>query len=262
MFGISSYFFCLIYSAKSWRLIYVRATQAIRGRYIRSAIGEFWSVISIALLILSTGLIWSFIWNVDAQRYLPYVACGHVIYLFVAGAIGESTTSIIAEKRLLYKVPVSPLIAIHILVLRNLITFAHHLPIIFLVIIWSPQTSLSFGLGFLNIFLIITFIYFLSSFLAILCVFYRDVIPLIASIMQVTFLMTPVIWEVDRIPEEYQKFVYINPFASAIEVLRNPILDISVSTWAIYSLVCWILLSFALSYFLWRIKSKNLIYWV
>ena len=246
-----------------WRVIYLRATQAIRSRYIRSQLGEFWSVISIALLIIATGLVWSFIWNVDADQYLPYVACGHVIYLFVSGSINESTVAIIGEKRLFYKYNTSPFLAIHILVLRNIIVFVHNIPILVLVIAWSTHVSFSAGPIILLYFgLVLAFIYFSSVLFALLCVFYRDLIQLIGSLLQISFLVTPVIWSVDRIPEEFRNYVYLNPFAGAIEVIRNPILGSDVSDWAIMSLLLWILVGFILANVVWKYKRKNMIYWI
>lgn len=258
-----SYLSDVIISAKPWRIIYLRSSQAIRSRYARSTLGEFWSVLSVAFLIISTGLIWSFIWNIDAQQYLPYVACGHILYLFISGTINESTTAIIGEKRLFYKFNMSPLIAIHILVLRNCITFIHNIPIVVLVIAWSSYVSCSLNVELILYFpLVILFIFFTCVFLAILCVYYRDMIQLVGSILQISFLLTPVIWHVNRIPEPYIKYVYLNPFASAIEVIRNPILGNPISDWAVISLLSWIMIAFVLSYACWKFKIRNIIYWI
>ena len=261
--SILSYFSSIIDSAKHWRIIYLRSSQVIRSRYSRSTLGEFWSVLSIALLIISTGLVWSFIWNIDAHQYLPYVSSGHILYLFISGTINESTTSIIGENRLLYKFTISPLISIHILVFRNCITLIHNIPIIVIVIAWSSDVSGSLNLELMLYFpLVLLFIFFTCVFLAILCVYYRDMIQFVGSVLQISFLITPVIWHVDRIPEPYIKYVYLNPFAAAIEVIRNPILGNSISDLAVISLLSWTTIVFVLSFAFWKFKIKNIIYWM
>ena len=87
-------------------------------------------------------------------------------------------------------------------------------------------------------------------------------IQLVGSILQISFLLTPVIWHVDRISEPYIKYVYLNPFASAIEVIRNPILGNPISDWAVISLLSWIMIAFVLSYAFWKFKIRHIIYWI
>lgn len=253
----------LLVSFIDWRIVYLRSVQSIRSRYARSHLGQFWVTLSLSLLIVATGLIWSLIWGINPDVYLPYVACGHIFYLFLAGTIQESTTGIISEQRLFYKKKLSFFIAPQICLLRNLIIFVHNVPVIFFVILWS--STVSFGMSPYYPFyllLIAANLFFASYFLSLLCVYYRDIIQLVNSVLNVAFLLTPVIWNTSQIPEAYRHFAYINPFTGALELLRNPILGETVSDMAIMSVTGWTAASVILTYILWKFRSTKAIYWI
>jgi ABC-type polysaccharide/polyol phosphate export permease len=63
----------------------------------------------------------------------------------------------------------------------------------------------------------------ISLLLGMLSARFRDVPPIIASIMQAMFFLTPVIWPVAAL-KEWQIIATMNPFFAAIDVLRAPLI--------------------------------------
>ena len=52
---------------------------------------------------------------------------------------------------------------------------------------------------------------------------FRDVPPIISSVMQIAFFMTPIFWMPSSLPDR-QAFVHFNPFYYLVEVVRAPLL--------------------------------------
>lgn len=246
-----------------WRLIHVLGMMSIRSRYARSTLGQVWMTLSIFFLVLSTGLVWSLIWHLPVKFYLPYVGAGHVLYLFVSSTINDSTTCVVADHRLYInqKMPCSISVMTH--VYRSFVVFLHNLPILIGLLLWSSAVHVHFSWAYIPVFLLILFFLFFSSYtLAIICTRFRDFIPLIASLMQVAFLVTPVMWQLKVVPEQYHFYVLLNPFASCLEVLRNPLLGIPVEKVAYFILMCWTSLAACLAFLVHRFMERNTIFWI
>ncbi|QNT78209.1 ABC transporter permease [Entomobacter blattae] len=86
--------------------------------------------------------------------------------------------------------------------------------------------------------------FFLCLFLGTLGARYRDVSPMIASILPILFFMTPMIWKPDLIYLGRQ-YMLLNPFFPLIEIMRAPLMGeiprLSIWVFAIgYSVIIWL----------------------
>ncbi len=55
------------------------------------------------------------------------------------------------------------------------------------------------------------------------CARFRDIGPIVASIMQIAFFLTPVIWQPEQLGE-HAVYLPLNPFFTLIEIVRAPLL--------------------------------------
>ena len=63
---------------------------------------------------------------------------------------------------------------------------------------------------------------------------------IVDTIMQISFLLTPVMWEMNYLPFKYHILVYLfNPFACVLETLRGPMIGEIVSSEPFYCLFIW-----------------------
>jgi len=228
----------LLYCLKRWRLIHLIGITGLRSRYARSAIGQLWLTLFTMIQIGVTGVVWSLIWGMEIKDYLPYVGLGHVIYLYASQSINESTGCIAAEARLFYNDPMPLLMAVLAHLYKHFIVFVHNIPIIILLLIYGNISS-EWHISALFLAPVLIFIFMSSIFLSIVANRYRDVTQVIALIFQLTFLVTPIMWKLDFVPEEYRIFFLLNPMASMLELLRNPLLNMPYSELALSILVGW-----------------------
>ncbi|WP_240181533.1 ABC transporter permease, partial [Vibrio cholerae] len=129
--------------------------------------------------------------------------------------------------------------------------------------IWSSSANFEFSFMFvISLSLSLFFVLFASYFCAVISTRFRDLIQLIGLLMQLAFFVSPVMWKVSFLPEQYQNYVYINPFASLLELIRNPIIGIDVNPLAFVSLVAWTFIIGMVSYFSYKVLDKKVIFWV
>jgi lipopolysaccharide transport system permease protein len=80
--------------------------------------------------------------------------------------------------------------------------------------------------------------------------------------MQSSFLVTPVMWEVSIVPPYIQKYIYLNPFACIIEILRGAFFNVIPPWYAYCSLTIWVVFVMLLSVVLYKKLSRNLVFWM
>lgn len=250
--------------ATHWRLVHLVGISALRDRYARSRLGQFWLTISNLLLITCAGLVWSLIWRTDITKYLPYVAAGQIFYQFAAGTVNESASTLAADTRIYIneRVPFFMSTVAHLY--RQLIVLTHNIPIIIVVLIWSRAVVPSITLLIIP-YIVITliFITFASYTLSLICARFRDLIQVVGAVMQVMFLLTPVMWEARLLPPRYQDYLFaLNPFAAILELLRNPIIGQPTSPVAFMSIVVWAVIALIAASLAHRVWGRSIIFWL
>ena len=207
-----------------WRIWTMLASNDIRQRYRRSSLGQFWVTLSMAIMIFGMGAVYAALFKTAVRGYIPYVATTFVIWAFISTNITESTNAFVENERIILHISMAKSTFIFRMLYRNLLIFFHNVLII-------PLVFLTFQIGVnWNIFWLIPgFIlvgancFWIGYCLAIICARYRDVPQIIASIMQIMFFVTPIMFR----PEQLGVHAYLlpaNPLANFVELLRNPML--------------------------------------
>jgi hypothetical protein len=110
---------------------------------------------------------------------------------------------------------------------RHLIILAHNLLIYVLIAvvygIWPTWQTLLVIPGILLV--SINGMSF-GMLLGTLCARFRDIPPIVATVTQMMFLLTPILWRPDQIPGREFLFVF-NPFFYLVQVIREPLEGVS-----------------------------------
>lgn len=233
-----------------------------RARYKRSVLGPFWLVLSTIVGVGGLGLVWGVILDVDRPTFLPLLTVGLVLWQLVAGCVSSAASVFNAKASIIKNMP-TPTWRISLqLLFQQIVNFVHNLVIVVIVFAIYP-TALS-PLAFLSIVgfvLVLANLFWVIQLVGFLGARYRDLDPLIGSIMPVLFFLSPVLFRT-RDFEGLNFFMTINPIAYWIEIVRDPILGIlpSLSVYAVtfaMAVVGWIL-ALAMT----RAKSARLPFWV
>ena len=251
------------YTLTHWRLVHLLGITTLRSRYARSRFGQTWLSITMLVQILCTGLIWSLIWRLEIREYLPYVGIGQIVYLFLSQTINDSTGVFVADARIYINDKLPFMLSIGAHLYKNVLIFLHNVPTLILLLLWSnkvhPAITVDFLLGAV---LSMIFVLFAAYLCAAICTRFRDMIQLVGLMFQIVFLVTPLMWKVPFLPLQYQKYVFINPFACMLELIRNPLLGMQVNALALPCLSFWVSLIVALSAITYAKMNRNTIYWI
>jgi lipopolysaccharide transport system permease protein len=247
----------------NWRLWHLMGIGVLRRRYSRSKLGQFWTTITMAVMVTVMGLTWAILWRVPVAEILPYIAGSLVLWTFFTGVIGEATTVMSTSGNYFLNQNINFSIPIYAIIYNHLITLLHNSVIVVIVLVLFPRNPgwnvLLFIPGFILTLITLTWV---SCAVAILCARYRDVVQLIASILQTAFYVTPVLYRPDFVPADYQWINLINPFAIFLSITRDPLFGLPMhwETWLIASVI-------AIGGALWTLRfvgtfCKRVIYWI
>ena len=97
--------------------------------------------------------------------------------------------------------------------------------------------------------------------LGLLCARYRDLNPTVGSIIQLSFFVTPIIWDPSLLPDRQFILLY-NPFYHFIESIRGPILGdtVPIETWLI--LLCITIVGWCIIIPTAAKMKRKLVYWL
>lgn len=200
--------------------------QDVKQRYRRSKIGPFWLTISMGVLIGALGLVFGDLFNTPVREFLPNLAIGIILWNFISAVINEGCTVFISSGDMIKQLPLPIFLHVMRAIWRNLVILCHNvviIPLLFLVFL-RPLGLVSFLAipGFILSTLTLTWVALLAG---MLCARYRDLPQIVASVLQIAFYVTPVIW-IPSMLSGRKGFIFldINPFYHLIEVVRAPLL--------------------------------------
>jgi ABC-2 type transport system permease protein len=202
--------------------------QDIKQRYRRSVLGPLWISISMGVIATAMGLLYGVLFGQPIQTFLPYVATGLLIWNFVSGCILEGSEVFIANEGLIKFLPAPLSLHVYRLVWRQTLFFLHNMVIWGLLIVIFPQPlgwSLLLAVpAFAVLVLNGAWIAIVSGIIATR---FRDIPPIIASVTQLLFFMTPIVWSYEILKEnlaERARLAELNPVMHFVEILRQPLL--------------------------------------
>lgn len=207
-----------------WRLL---AMQDIRRRYRRSIIGPFWLTIATSVMIGFMGLLYAPIMGVSMQTYVPHFAIGLIFWQFIATTLNESTTCFIESAPLSRQLPLPWTSLLMRIIARNCIVFAHNFVIIPVVLFFfSVPVNWATLLVIPGMVLVLALVTILSLGLAIAGVRFRDIEPTVASLLQISFFVTPILWLPQNLPANpvVGLFPQVNIFYHLLNVVRDPLM--------------------------------------
>lgn len=246
-----------------WRIWHLIGIGTIRRRYARSRIGQFWTTLSMGIMITVLGFVWSTLWKQNLHEIFPYIATSLVLWTFLTGTINDATTAIVSSSHYFLNQGMSFSTPIYAAVYSQFIILLHNMIIVLLVlIIYPPSFTLEALLAIPGFLLTLITMVWVSCMVGVLCARYRDVIQLISSILTTAFYVTPVIFMPEYFPEQYRWINFVNPFAIYLSIMRDPLVGrhIPLEHWAAATAITFIGLIITLQ-FIGRYR-KRVIFWI
>ena len=209
-----------------YRLALVFGWQDVAQRYRRSRVGAFWLTINMAVFIGALGLIFGTLFQSEMREFLPYLCAGVIMWGFISTTLSEGCSAFSGSDGIILQVRMPLFVHVMRVLWRNVIILAHNIvifPIIALIMGRNINMNILWAFpGFVLVFLNVAWMVLI---LGIICARFRDMMQVMANILQVLFYATPIMWMVKILPDHVSKiFIQWNPFYHFIELVRAPLL--------------------------------------
>lgn len=240
------------------------ARADIRQRYRRSTLGPFWITISTGIMVATMGIIFGQVFKAPMAELLPFLAAGLVIWSFISSTLTEATEVFVGAQAIIRQLPIPLFVHVVRLLAKNFYIFLHNIVIFFLVLLYFHEClGLVSLLSILGLILLILNLSWLSLLLGIVCSRFRDLTQIVASLLQIFFYLTPIIWLPSLLPEKTSMMVLTgNPFFHLIEVVRAPLLNqVPTSLNWIFTIV-FAILGWLFTIFIFNRYRSKIAYWL
>jgi lipopolysaccharide transport system permease protein len=230
-----------------WPLVWTLSLFDIRLRYRGSLLGPFWLTLSTAVMIGAIGFVYSQLFRQNAASYLPFLAISLVLWGFVSAITSEGSVCFSASVSMIRAMRMPHALHAARVVVRNLLVLAHNLAVIVVVfLIFPPHLSWPVLSLVPAIMLWALDAFAVSLLLGLVGARFRDVPPIVGSVMQIAFYVTPIMWSPEMLVHRglglSVALIDMNPFYGLLEIVRGPLLGqpLDISAWAnalVYSAV-------------------------
>ncbi|MGH7069472.1 MAG: ABC transporter permease [Acetobacteraceae bacterium] len=246
-----------------WRLIWMLGLFDIRLRYRGSVLGPFWLTLSTAIMVAALGVLYSALFHVDLHSYLPFLALSMILWAFLSTLVSEACTCFMQAEATIRSMRMPFFLYAGRMLVRNILVLAHNIPVIVAVfLIFSIRPGLAGFYALPGFALWILDGIAVAFLLGAVCARFRDVPPIVASVMQIGFFISPIIWEPSILSARWRPLLPINPFYTLIEVVRGPLLGLAPTNFVWLSAVGYSVLICALSWLLFVRARHRVAFWV
>lgn len=253
----------------SWRHFIVHfAVQDLKRQHAATLLGYWWLVITYFVTIFGVAWVYAGIWKLSTVEFLPYLSAGILLWNFMVNTFNESTRLFPGQAAIVTNFTIPPITFLFLLVLRQLFVLAYatlvHAAVLWLCGTaggppWNPWAFALVPFGYLLMAVAITC---LSLPVALAATRYRDVAPLVGNLTYLLFLVSPILWREEQLPQKARYVLNFNPFVWLFRVVR-PLMLGQLPEWSNVAVVlASLIVGVPLCLVLYRRLATQLPYWV
>lgn len=212
---------------KMLQLAGILGFQDMRQAYRRSVVGPFWITAAMAVQIGTITIVFGLIFKNPLEDYLPFVATSITLWGFISNTLTDSCMSFVNGEAIVKQLRIPILMHVLRTIWKNCLTLAHNLvilPVAFLIVMKATNFNVLFLLP--GLILLLVNLAWMATILAFLSARFRDVPPIVASLMMILVNVTPVFWYPKSIGDAgvAHLLIGLNPFYHLLQIVRLPVL--------------------------------------
>jgi homopolymeric O-antigen transport system permease protein len=220
-----------------WRVWFVMGWDDIRQRYRRSVIGPFWITLSMGAFVLLLSIIYSRLFHMELQHYMPYLTIGYVVWGFMSSAVNDSCIAFTDAARIIKQIKLPYSVYVLRVVWRNFIVFLHTIVIyIPVAIVFKVKPDFAALLAIPGLILVSVNLVWMTMVIAVLSTRFRDIQPIVGTVVMLGMFATPIMWPVSSLGDA-RIVAELNPVYHLIEITRAPLLG-DYASWHSWLIAC------------------------
>ena len=200
--------------------------QYLTMRYKRTFLGFLWTLVTPLLTMTVMAMVFSQLMRFGVEDFAIYLFSGLVPWWVFANGVMNSGGALLNNEAISKKIyipkqifPTASLVGVVVDSIFS--TAALFIIALFLGIV--PTVALS--ILPLSFFLLVIFVYGIVLLQSILVVYFRDMAHVVPILIQTLFYLTPILYPLSLIPEQYTYLMDLNPMYHFVELFHKPIYD-------------------------------------
>ncbi len=195
----------------------------LRGRYKGSVLGFMWTFINPLLQLLVYTLVFSVIMRQGIKDYYLFLFVALIPWIFFSAGITGGAVSIIQQGDLIKKIyfpreviPISYVMSCFVNMLFSFI-------VVLAVVLISGRRPPILAILCLPVIMVVELLLTLgiAMITSAVTVYFRDLEYILGIISMAWFYLTPIVYDVDLVPEKYLNLFHLNPMTSVIIAYRD-----------------------------------------
>lgn len=195
----------------------------LRGRYKGSALGFAWTFLNPLLQLVVYTIVFSVIMRAGVEDYYLFLFVALIPWIFFNNSVSSGASCIINQKEMVKKIyfprEVLPIAHVTCQLVNMLLSFI----VIFAVLFVSGKGINVEALVFLPIVVVAEYLLAISITMVVsaVTVFLRDLEHILLIITMAWQFLSPVMYSIEMVPEEYRFIFNINPMTPIIVAYRD-----------------------------------------
>jgi lipopolysaccharide transport system permease protein len=204
-------------------LLLVLTMRDIKVRYKQTAVGAAWVILQPFMTMVVFTIFFGRLANMpsDGYPYPVFVYSALVPWTFFANAVSNSSNSVVGSAHLVSKVYFPRLIIPLSAVGPGIVDFAVSSSVLLaMMLFYGVSWSFNLLVGPMLLLVIVFTALGVGTCLSALTVAYRDFRYVVPFMLQLWMFVTPVVFPVSLVPQQWRWLLYLNPMAGLIEGFR------------------------------------------
>jgi len=196
----------------------------VKQRYRRSVIGPWWISLSMLIFIFIMGIVFSKLFHQKLEEYIPFFTAGYLFWVLISSSFTEAVEIFKSNAGFItqIKLPFTLYVLKHLV--RQSICLMHNTVVYLLVCLFFKVNPGPVALLVIpGFFLLLLNIYWICLLIALICARFRDMVPIVASCIQIAFFITPISW-MPKLLDQNPAILKYNPLVYLLDIVRSPLL--------------------------------------
>jgi ABC-type polysaccharide/polyol phosphate export permease len=234
----------------------------IRQRYRRSTLGPFWLTLSMAFFVFVLSIVYGRLFKVETATYLPFLVAGFLPWFFISAVITDSCNAWGEAGAYLKDIKLPFSLFTTRIVWRNFIIFLHN-SIVFIFVALYFQHNPGWNILWIipGLLLVLLNALWVSLFLGIVSARYRDLTPIVNSLTQALFFVTPIVWNAELIGVN-SLLIKLNLVNYFLDLVRMPLLGQVPSMLTLSVVIGTTIMGWIVTSLLFAAKYKRIVFWL
>jgi ABC-type polysaccharide/polyol phosphate export permease len=235
-------------------------------RYRHSMLGVLWLSVPTAVFVVLLGNVYAHLMGYPLAEYLPYLAVGYTVWRLMLQVINDACGAFSSHKAFI----MDGRMRLTDFLMRSFakagVQFLFAMLVVVVVVLWSQRWA---GVGSLATMLVTLPLLLANLFWVAVCVGlvgarFPDTREVIGTILVAGFLLTPILWTVERFPPDSLRgmLARLNPAYHLVDLVRAPVLGRMPETATIVACLAMAVLGWMLATVLYRRYARFVALWV